>query len=72
MEEQVAVIYACVNGYLDGIEVPKIRAYEDGLLGLLRSKHADILDDVRKTSDLTDATAAKLKSAVEGYTKTFA
>src|SRR6186713_1417017 len=72
MEEQVAVIFAGVNGYLDGIEVPKIRAYEDGLLGLLRTKHADILDDVRKTSDLTDATAAKLKSAVEGYTKTFA
>src|ERR1044072_2711648 len=72
MEEQVAVIYAGVNGYLDGIEVSKIRAYEDGLLGLLRSKHTDILDDVRKTNALTDATAAKLKAAVERYTKTFA
>jgi F-type H+-transporting ATPase subunit alpha len=72
MEEQVTVIYAGVNGYLDGVEVPQIRAYEDGLLGLLRTKHADILDDVRKTNDLTDATAAKLKTVVEGYTKTFA
>ena len=49
-----------------------MRAFEDGLLSLLRSKHADILEDVRKTSDLTDATAAKLKSAVDGYAKTFA
>ena len=72
MEEQVTVIYAGVNGYLDGVEVPQIRAYEDGLLGLMRTKHADILDDVRKTNDLTDATAAKLKTVVEGYTKTFA
>jgi F-type H+-transporting ATPase subunit alpha len=72
MEEQVAVIYAGVNGYLDGIEVAKIRGYEDGLLSLLRTKHGDILDDVRKTNDLTDATAAKLKGVVEGYTKTFA
>ena len=72
MEEQVTVIYAGVNGYLDGVEVPQIRAYEEGLLGLLRTKHADILDDVRKTNDLTDATAAKLKTVVEGYTKTFA
>ena len=72
MEEQVAVIYSGVNGYLDGIEVARIRAYEEGLLSLLRGKHADILEDVRKTSALSDATAAKLKSVVEGYTKTFA
>jgi F-type H+-transporting ATPase subunit alpha len=72
MEEQVAVIYAGVNGYLDPIPVNKVRDFESGLLGLLRSKHADILDDVRKTSDLSDATAGKLKGVVDGYAKTFA
>ena len=44
----------------------------NGLLGLVRSKHGDILEDIRKTSDLSDATAAKLKSVVDGYAKTFA
>jgi F-type H+/Na+-transporting ATPase subunit alpha len=72
MEEQVAVIYAGVNGYLDPLPVNRVRAFEEGLLTLLRSKNADILDDVRKTGDLTDATAAKLKGAVDGYVKTFA
>ena len=72
MEEQVAVIYAGVNGYLDALPVAKIRDFENGLLNLLRSKHAEILDDVRKTSDLTDATAAKLKGVVDGYAKSFA
>jgi len=72
MEEQVAVIYAGVNGYLDALPVAKIRDFENGLLNLLRSKHPEILDDVRKTSDLTDATAAKLKGVVDGYTKSFA
>jgi F-type H+-transporting ATPase subunit alpha len=72
MEEQVVVIYAGVNGYLDAIPVNRVRAFEDGLLSLVRSKNPDILDDVRKTNDLTDATAAKLKSAVDGYAKTFA
>ena len=33
MEEQVCVIYAGVNGYLDPLPVPRIRAFEDGLLG---------------------------------------
>jgi F-type H+-transporting ATPase subunit alpha len=72
MEEQAVVIYAGVNGYLDPLPVNRVRAFEDGLLTLLRSKNADILEDIRKTGDLTDATAAKLKGAVDGYAKTFA
>ena len=72
MEEQVCVIYAGVNGYLDPIPVNRVRAFEQGLLTLLRTKNADILDDIRSTSDLTDATAAKLKSTVDSYAKTFA
>ena len=72
MEEQVVVIYAGVNGYLDPLAVNRVKPFEEGLLTLLRTKNADILDDIRKTSDLTDATAAKLKSAVDGYAKTFA
>jgi F-type H+-transporting ATPase subunit alpha len=71
MEEQVVVIYAGVNGYLDPIPVARVRAFEQGLLTLIRSKNPDILEDVRKTSDLTDATAGKLKAAVDGYAKTF-
>jgi F-type H+-transporting ATPase subunit alpha len=72
MEEQVVVIYAGVNGYLDPMPVNRVRAFEDGLLTLLRTKNTDILDDIRATGDLTDATAAKLKGAVDAYVKNFA
>jgi F-type H+-transporting ATPase subunit alpha len=72
LEEQVVVIYAGVNGYLDPMPVNRVRAFEDGLLTLLRTKNTDILDDIRATGDLTDATAAKLKGAVDAYVKNFA
>jgi F-type H+-transporting ATPase subunit alpha len=72
MEEQVCVIYAGVNGYLDPLPVERVRAFEQGLLALLRNQHADILGDIRKTGDLSDATAAKLKTVLEGYANTFA
>jgi F-type H+-transporting ATPase subunit alpha len=72
MEEQVCVIYAGVNGYLDPMPVNRVRGFEDGLLNLLRSKHVDILSDIRDTRDLTDATAGKLKKVVDDYAKTFA
>jgi F-type H+-transporting ATPase subunit alpha len=72
MEEQVVVIYAGVNGYLDPIPVNRVRAFEHGLLGHLRSQNADILESIRKSNDLDDATAAKLKAAVDTFAKSFA
>src|SRR6476660_1147079 len=72
MEEQVVTIYAGVNGYLDAIPVNRVRAFEDGLLTLMRAQHQGILDAIRDSKDLDDATAAKLKAAVDAYAKTFA
>jgi F-type H+-transporting ATPase subunit alpha len=72
MEEQVCVIYAGVNGYLDAMPVNRVRGFEEGLLNLLRTKHLDLLNDIRDTRDLTDATAAKLKGVVDDYGRTFA
>src|SRR6187399_2637688 len=46
MEEQVCVIWSGVNGYLDKFEVSRVRAFENGLLALLRTKHADILNAI--------------------------
>ena len=66
MEEQVVVIYAGVNGYLDPIAVNRVRAFEEGLLSLVRSKNNDILEDVRKTNDLSSDTEKKLKGVVDG------
>ena len=71
MEEQVCVIYAGVNGYLDKFEVPRVRDFEHGLLTLLRTKHAGLLDSIRKSGDLSDDDDGKLKDVVDGYAKTF-
>jgi F-type H+-transporting ATPase subunit alpha len=72
MEEQVCVIYAGVNGYLDPLPLNRIRAFEDGLLGALNNQHADILTSIRESRDLDDATTAKLKGVIDNYVKTFA
>jgi F-type H+-transporting ATPase subunit alpha len=72
MEEQVCVIWAGTNGYLDALPLSKVRAFEDGLLSTLRGKNAEILSSIRDSRDLSDDTAAKLKSVVEGFAKTLA
>jgi len=72
MEEQVCVIWAGTNGYLDALAVNKVRAFEDGLLSLLRSKNTDLLNTIRDSRDLSDDTAGKLRTVVEGYASSFA
>jgi F-type H+/Na+-transporting ATPase subunit alpha len=71
MEEQVCSIYCGVNGYLDPLPVNKIKAFEDALLASLRGPNIAILDDIRTTTDLSDATAGKLKAVVETVQKQF-
>jgi F-type H+-transporting ATPase subunit alpha len=72
MEEQVCVIWSGTNGYLDPLPLNKVKAFEDGLLSLLRGKNADLLNIIRDSRDLSDDSAAKLKSVVESYAKSFA
>jgi F-type H+-transporting ATPase subunit alpha len=72
MEEQVTVIYAGVNGYLDKLALNQVRPFEDGLLAFVRSKHPDVLEAIRSTNDLSSDTEAKLKSAVESFSASFA
>ena len=72
VEEQVAVIFAGVNGYLDGIEVGDIGRFESGLLEHLRSAASDVLDTIRDEQKLSDETEAKLKAAIEAFGKSFA
>ena len=72
MEEQVCVIYAGVNGYLDVILVNRVRAFQDGLLETLHGKHAALLETIRTSKDLSDAAAAELKSTVDAFAASFA
>ncbi len=72
MEEQVCVVYAGVNGYLDKLPLAKVRAFEEGLLSTLRSKNGDILEAIRASNDLTSDVEAKLKSAVDAFAANFA
>ncbi|WP_428031961.1 F0F1 ATP synthase subunit alpha [Ancylobacter sp.] len=72
VEEQVVVIYAGTNGYLDVLPVSKVREFEQGLLLFLRSRHAEILDTIRTSKELSKDTTEKLVKALDAFSKTFA
>ena len=70
-EEQVAVIFAGVNGYLDKVAVADISKFEQGLLSYLRSEGKAILDTIRTEKAVSDDTKSKLKTALENFAKSF-
>ncbi|MGF7158443.1 F-type H+-transporting ATPase subunit alpha [Rhodoligotrophos appendicifer] len=72
VEEQVVVIYAGVNGYLDKLPVNQIRAFEEEFLRFMHDRHNEILDAIRTEKELSAGTTEKLKAAVESFSKSFA
>ena len=72
IEEQVVVLFAGTQGYLDPLPVDKVGEFESGLLTFMREKHADILETIRIEKELSDVTREKLTAAVEAFAKAFA
>ncbi|WP_370197049.1 F0F1 ATP synthase subunit alpha [Aurantimonas sp.] len=71
-EEQVAVIFAGTQGYLDKLRVDQVGEFEEGLLNSLRSEHKAVLDQIATEKALSDDLRAKLKSAIDSFAKNFA
>jgi F-type H+-transporting ATPase subunit alpha len=72
IEEQVVSIFAGVRGYLDKVAVNAINRYEAELLRAVRSKHADVLAEIRNAKQITPDTESKLKAILDTFTETFA
>jgi F-type H+-transporting ATPase subunit alpha len=71
-EEQVAVIFAGVNGYLDKLTIPQVSKFEQGLLAHMRGPGKAVLDAIRQEKQITDDIRAKLKAEIDGFAKNFA
>ncbi|MEO0681397.1 MAG: F0F1 ATP synthase subunit alpha, partial [Pseudomonadota bacterium] len=71
--EQVCVIFAGTNGFVDDVPVGDVTRFEAGLLSHLRTKHQALLDDI-ETNDqkIAGAVADKIKGAIEEFKKGFA
>jgi F-type H+-transporting ATPase subunit alpha len=70
VEEQVAVIWATTNGFVDDIDAGDVSRFNDGFRQALRSEKA-ILTAIRESLDLSDDTIEKLKVAVGQFAAGF-
>jgi F-type H+-transporting ATPase subunit alpha len=69
-EEQVAAIYAGINGYLDDIPTPQVQRFQDELREYLRTE-GTVYKQIRETGDLPDDLAEKLNKEIEKFKQMF-
>ncbi|MFW8566203.1 F0F1 ATP synthase subunit alpha [Orrella sp. 11846] len=63
------VLFTVNNGYLDDIQVSQIGAFEKGLKDHLKAKHADFIERVEATAELSKDDEAVLVAAIEEFKK---
>ncbi|PZP57229.1 MAG: F0F1 ATP synthase subunit alpha [Micavibrio aeruginosavorus] len=71
IEEQVAVIYAGTNGFLDSVAVNKVSDYEAQLLASMRSQGKNILDAIKTKKALDDEIKKELNTFLERFTSSY-
>jgi F-type H+/Na+-transporting ATPase subunit alpha len=71
VEEQVVVLYAATNGYLDDIETDAVMDWERQFRDFMRDTHGDLLESIRSEQQLSNENEEKLREAVEHFNSNF-
>ena len=65
LEQEVAILYAAVNGYLDDIPVDKVQAWEPQFHQFMDTNHPEVLKAIATDREIKPDTEEKLKSALK-------
>jgi F-type H+-transporting ATPase subunit alpha len=71
VEDQVAVIFAGTNGYLDEIPLNHVQRFEKEFLETMHLKYDDLLKEIAEKKDLTEQIANKLHAVVRKFVDAF-
>jgi F-type H+-transporting ATPase subunit alpha len=71
VENQVAAIYAVTNGFLDHVEVGKVREWELGFHDYLATQAPEVLQAIRDEKQISDETKGKLEAAIGSWNESF-
>ena len=70
-EEQVPLIFAGVNGFLDEIPLERIGEFEESFLAHLKANETEILEAIQVKGELSKELLEKLRSTTETFVSTF-
>jgi F-type H+/Na+-transporting ATPase subunit alpha len=68
--QQVAIIYAVTNGFLDDVPIEKVATWEAQFHSFTKNAHPEILQTITEEKRLSDETIAALRTAIEEFKRT--
>jgi len=71
MEEQVLIIYAGTNGFVDDYDVKVLARYETELLSFMKSRKKETLDEIRTSGKLEGDIEKRVRDALTEFAKQF-
>jgi F-type H+-transporting ATPase subunit alpha len=71
VEQQILVIFAGTNGYVDDVPVNAVKRFESEMLKFAASKYADLLKDIASKKQLDDELKSRVKALIEEFKKSF-
>jgi len=71
MVEQVAIIFAGTQGYLDDVPVDAVRKFEEEFLRYMKDRKGDVIKELEEKKAIDDEVKAKLIAAIEDFKKGF-
>ncbi len=70
VEQQVMIIFAVTNGFIDDVPVPNVREWEKGFHAYMAANYPQVGDGIRTGKTLTKEIEADLRRGIEAYKKT--
>lgn len=70
-EDQVVILYALTKGYMDKVEVEKIKEFEEGLIDYARQNAKTFYKEISDAKMWTDAGEEEIKKVIEEYVNSF-
>jgi F-type H+-transporting ATPase subunit alpha len=71
IEEQVAIIYAGVNGFLDELPVDSILEFEKEFFQFMHTQYSDILAEIKEKKAISDELTGRMDKVIAGFSKDF-
>jgi F-type H+/Na+-transporting ATPase subunit alpha len=71
VEQQVLIIYAGTNGFVDDLPIAALKKYEQELFSFIESKHPDVFADILKKRELDGDLRGKLNKVLEEFKGVF-
>ena len=71
VEQQILIIYASSNQYLDDIEVSEVRRFERELYPFIETNYPGVMKTIREKKALDDSLRAEMKKALDAFKETF-